>query len=118
LRAILHLIDSRHGPLEADFECFSVLKTLPDNVKYIVVLTKFDKLAAADVRKTDGIVKKIRSEVLARSNTSGLDKPAVSIVFTSAETRRGGCACWSAILDALSLEAPFDFSTLDPVQEV
>lgn len=106
LRAVFHLIDSRHGALDADYECFSVLKTLPEYVKYVVVLTKFDKLASSDLRKTNGIIQKIRSEALKYT-----DQP-VPILFTSSESREGGCAVWSAILDAISGEPAFDFSSL------
>ena len=105
LRAVFHLIDSRHGALDADYQCFSVLRTLPEHVNYIVVLTKFDKLATSDMRKTSGIVNKIRDEV-----TKYTDKQ-VSIIYTSSESRKGGCALWSAILNSVSEDSVHDFSS-------
>ena len=44
LRAVFHLVDSRHGLLSADEECLELLRTLPSNVEYVLVLTKVDKL--------------------------------------------------------------------------
>lgn len=43
LRLLFHLIDSRHGFLASDDDCLDLLKTLPDHVQYVVVLTKCDK---------------------------------------------------------------------------
>ena len=43
LRLLFHLIDSRHGFLASDDDCLDLLKTLPEHVQYVVVLTKCDK---------------------------------------------------------------------------
>jgi len=43
LRALFHLVDSRHGLLDADCDCLDLLPTLPAHVQYCIVLTKADK---------------------------------------------------------------------------
>lgn len=101
------MIDSRHGILDADSQCFSILKTLPAGVKYIVVLTKFDKLVSDDLRRTGSIVDKIRLQVLDYTDRK------IPIVFTSSESRVGGAALWSTILDAIADDEPIDFSLSD-----
>lgn len=49
LRCIFHLIDSRHGVLDADDECFDLLAELPEHVQYVVVFTKVDKLRSSEL---------------------------------------------------------------------
>jgi GTP-binding protein len=44
LSTVFHLVDSRHGLMEADNECFALLETLPPTCQYVVVLTKADKV--------------------------------------------------------------------------
>jgi len=44
LATVFHLVDSRHGVMEADNECFTLLETLPPTCQYVVVLTKADKV--------------------------------------------------------------------------
>ena len=43
LRIVFHLIDSRHGILDTDEDCLSLLEVLPPHVQYVIVLTKVDK---------------------------------------------------------------------------
>jgi GTP-binding protein len=43
LRIVFHLIDSRHGILDTDEDCLSLLEVLPEHVQYVIVLTKVDK---------------------------------------------------------------------------
>lgn len=43
LRVLFHLIDSRHGLLDADEDCLTLLGDLPDHVQYVLVMTKVDK---------------------------------------------------------------------------
>lgn len=43
LRIVFHLIDSRHGILDTDEDCLSLLAVLPPHVQYVIVLTKVDK---------------------------------------------------------------------------
>jgi GTP-binding protein len=43
LRIVFHLIDSRHGILDTDEDCLSLLAVLPEHVQYVIVLTKVDK---------------------------------------------------------------------------
>ena len=107
LRGIFHLVDSRHGLLDADEECLSLLTNLPPYVKYIIVLTKFDKLALEDKKRTTGMVNSIRREV--KNFNSNADVP---ILFTSSESRGGGSSVWSAMLDVMHQEDAFDFSTM------
>jgi GTP-binding protein len=37
LKVLFHLVDSRHGLLEADEECLSLLETLPNSITYIII---------------------------------------------------------------------------------
>ena len=104
LKALFHLVDSRHGILDADTQCFSILKSLPEHVKYIVVLTKFDKLLSDDLRRTASVVDKIKQETLKYTERN------VPILFTSSESRIGGATVWSAVLDAIAGQDPIDFS--------
>ena len=112
LRGIFHLIDSRHGLLDADEECLSLLSDLPSYVKYVVVMTKVDKLVSEDKRRMSNVVNKIRLEI-AKFNVNA----EVPILFTSSESKGGGSSVWSAMLDVLHQEQPFDFSSLQVPKE-
>ena len=107
LRGIFHLVDSRHGLLNADEECLSLLSSLPPHVKYVVVMTKVDKLIMEDNKRMSGVVQKIRMET--KRFNADADVP---IIFTSSETKWGGASIWSAILDIVHDEHAFDFSSL------
>ena len=106
------MIDSRHGLLDADEECLSLLSDLPSYVKYVVVMTKVDKLVSEDKRRMSSVVNKIRLEI-AKFNVNA----EVPILFTSSESKGGGSSVWSAMLDVLHQEQPFDFSSLQVPKE-
>ena len=93
LRVLFHLIDSRHGMLEADEECLSLLQTLPPHVQYCVVLTKADKRGGG--LKHD-YVDRINREIKKRTDRY------VPILLSSSETREGGVDIWSVLLDSIA----------------
>lgn len=65
LRMFFHLIDSRHGILDTDEDCLSLLEVLPDYVQYVIVLTKVDKHNTGvrrDVLESIAKVVKLRTE--------------------------------------------------------
>lgn len=93
LRVIFHLIDSRHGLLEADEQCLSLLPVILPETQYVIVLTKADKRGY-----NKGIVAKIRREIDAR-----VDNKFIPMILTSSETRYGGTALWSNLLDCIAV---------------
>ena len=100
LRVLFHLIDSRHGLLDADDDCLSLLDGLPDHVQYVLVLTKVDKRGGG-VRQD--ILDRVAAAVRARTS-----RP-VPIVHTSSETREGGAEMWSILVDAVAGEPSANF---------
>jgi GTP-binding protein EngB required for normal cell division len=98
LRVLFHLIDSRHGALEADGECFELLSSLPSHVLYVVVLTKIDKTRGQTINQR--IVDDIRSEINSRLTSSSSTRE-VPIIMTSSMTRDGGVFVWQQILRGL-----------------
>ena len=95
LRLIFHLVDSRHGLLKADEQCLSLLESLPDYVNYAIVLTKADKRASEG---REGIMRELREKLL---NYTSREVP---VILSSSETREGGPALWSVMLDSFSGE--------------
>ena len=102
LRVLFHLIDSRHGLLEADEECLSLLDNIPSHVEYVIVLTKVDKNRSSSINSDimnlnginantnglevvirNGIVDKIY-KVIAKRTTR-----VVPVLFTSSESKQG-----------------------------
>ena len=98
LRAVFHLVDSRHGLLEADEQCLGLLDSLPEHVNYIIILTKADKQRAGGAVRRD-IVNRIVREVERRGSKK------VPIILSSSESRQGGAAIWSNILDCVAGES-------------
>ncbi len=98
LRVLFHLVDSRHGLLDADEECLALLETLPEHVQYVVVLTKVDKQkgAAKDCGVRGYMLDQIYSQIAKRT------KRVVPILFTSSETKLGGATVLSTILDGVN----------------
>jgi GTP-binding protein len=94
LRVVFHLVDARHGLLQADEECLSILSDLPETVAYVIVLTKVDKLGGEVSRD---FINKIDREL--KSRRSG---QRTSILLTSSDTRVGGVDVWSVMLDAFN----------------
>lgn len=96
LRILFHLIDSRHGMLDADSDCLDLLPALPDYVQYCIVLTKADKRGGG---MRPDVFQRIQREVLLRTHGS---ERVVPILLSSSETREGGVEIWSTLLDAVS----------------
>lgn len=95
LRCVFHLVDSRHGLLEADDECLDLLRVLPEYVNYVIVFTKIDKLRTS---KRENMIKseilaKVREAVEMRTNRQ------VPIIYSSSETRLGGTELLTTILE-------------------
>ncbi len=114
LKTVFHLVDSRHGLLDADYECLSLLKSLPQNVKYTIVFTKVDKLGPSATKKaildgkteisdlllfstktdkeswpvSDNILLTLKDEVLKHCDEETNRK--IPVVFCSSESRVGG----------------------------
>jgi len=93
LRLVLHLVDSRHGLLDADKECLMLLENLPPTVQYAIVLTKADKKGGG---MKDFVLDGIQDEISKRTPRH------VPVLLTSSETREGGVGLWSLMLDAIA----------------
>jgi GTP-binding protein len=107
LTTLFHLIDSRHGMMDADLECFALIETLPPTCQYVVVLTKADKRGGA--RKVD-MIQDIRKELCRREiNNPVRAGIATPIVLTSSETKQGAPELWSIMLDSMADERPIGF---------
>ena len=70
-------------------------------------MTKVDKLVLDDKKRMTGIVQRIRTET--KRYNAEADVP---IIFTSSESKGGGACVWSAMIDILHQDQPFDFSSL------
>lgn len=93
LRAIYHLVDSRHGLLDADYECLNLIETLPEYVEYIVVFTKVDKLRMTlnqDVPISEGILRNTQRKLQEKFalNPFKSDKN-ITILYSSSHTKQG-----------------------------
>lgn len=111
LRLICHLVDSRHGAamrmlllciadlllglLAADEQCLALLRTIPDSVMYVLVLTKSDK------RGADGRAYAVQEMKERLREYTGRDVP---VILSSSETREGGMRIWAEMLDACAGE--------------
>lgn len=132
LRLLFHLIDSRHGFLASDDDCLDLLKTLPDHVQYVVVLTKCDKrgggmkvdmiesmqatlqrkmsarptiLESQDDYSSDPAILTSTVDVSQNSSTEQSKKSRrIPIIQTSSEYKEGGAELWSFIIDAVAGE--------------
>mmetsp|Transcript_23336 Transcript_23336/g.31944 ORF Transcript_23336/g.31944 Transcript_23336/m.31944 type:complete len:315 (-) Transcript_23336:46-990(-) len=114
LRVLFHLVDSRHGLMEADYECLDLVATLPSHVTYAIVFTKVDKtsggggdsgegskhhLRAAGLVMNNGMVDRVYREIAKRTTR------VVPLFFTSSESRQGGVDMWDFILTATTAKA-------------
>eukprot|EP01039_Chlorochromonas_danica_P008131 gene8131-8971_t len=97
LRCIFHLLDSRHGLMDADRECLSLLEKLPSSVDYVIVLTKTDKLKTASLSSKplvkQEILDRIEVEVTKRTDRR------IPLVFSSSESRMGGAELLTIVLE-------------------
>lgn len=84
LRLVVHLIDARHDPNQADLDLITLLEHA--RVPTLIVATKVDKLKASDRRRA---LKVLRDGL-------GLDEEALVIPF-SAITKEGLGELWSVI---------------------
>ncbi len=77
LRAVFHLIDSRHAPTARDEDVMALMRGGP--VPYLFVLTKTDKLSGNQRARSRAMFKTV------------LEKAAleVPVIFTSAKDKRG-----------------------------
>lgn len=92
LKRALVLIDSRHGIKEVDRDILDMLDAAA--VSYRVVLTKRDKISAAEA-----------DEVLARTQAEARKRPAAhpDILVTSSEKNEGIAELRAAVLEAVSV---------------
>jgi GTP-binding protein len=98
LRCVFHLIDSRHGILDADEDCLSLLDTLPEYVQYVIVFTKTDKLKVSAYQED-----MVKPELLLRVREvlSKRTKRHVPIIYSSSETKLGGASLLTTILESV-----------------
>lgn len=119
LAVLLHLIDSRVGAVDVDFDIFKMIKAGIDHrkrnglapIRYSVVLTKADK---KDGRRNlnhpeDPLVDRVRRQLLEATQDEDVAQ-STPILVTSSVTRRGRDAVWrqlryAAIPDAATLPA-------------
>lgn len=85
LRAVVQLIDSRHGMTKMDQELLALM--LESAAPHVIALTKSDKLSAAARQRA-------KADLKATLAPFGLDLP---IVVTSAEKRQGVSELWQWI---------------------
>lgn len=85
LRAVVHLIDSRHPPMEQDEDVMAFMRG--GDVPYLIALTKTDKLSNNQRQQSVARTKKVLAGM-------GLEVP---IVPTSAQTGRGVSKLWQWI---------------------
>lgn len=85
LRAVVHLVDSRHPPMEQDEDVMAFMHG--GDVPYLIALTKTDKLSNNQRQQSVARTKKVLAGL-------GLDVP---VLPTSAETGRGVKDLWQWI---------------------
>lgn len=85
LRAVVHLIDSRHPPMEQDEDVMAFMKG--GDVPYLIALTKADKLSNNQRQQSVARTKKVLADM-------GLEVP---IIPTSVQTGRGVKELWQWI---------------------
>lgn len=90
LRLVMHLVDARHKPNDADRALLDMLDEA--HVPALIVATKADKLRARDRKPA---LKQIRDEL-------ELDEDAL-IIFYSAETKEGVRDIWEVIDECLGI---------------
>jgi len=105
LRVLFHLVDSRHGLLEADKECLELLEGLPERVQYVIVLTKADKRGGGARRD---MIDNIKKELFLHTSRD------IPIILTSSDSRTGGAVLWSVLLDSIAGDVPNSFNSLLP----
>ena len=77
LRAVFHLIDSRHAPTALDEDVMALMRGGP--VPYLLVLTKTDKLSGNERARS-------RTRIANVLEKAALEAP---VIFTSAKDKRG-----------------------------
>lgn len=87
LKAVVQLIDARHGALENDIAMFEWLQF--HGLRTFVVLTKCDKVKQRDLAKTT------------KASAQAFDLLSESFLHFSAETQLGRSAMWSSIQSLL-----------------
>ncbi|MFA3782860.1 ribosome biogenesis GTP-binding protein YihA/YsxC [Melioribacteraceae bacterium 4301-Me] len=65
-RIAIHLIDSRHAPLQNDLILNSYLKNF--DIPYLVVLNKIDKLSQSEIEKSMSVIRKYFPELIFKEN--------------------------------------------------
>ena len=85
LRAVVHLIDSRHPPMEQDEDVMAFMRG--GDVPYVIALTKVDKLSNNQRQQSIARTKKVLADM-------GLEVP---ILATSSQTGRGVAELWQWI---------------------
>lgn len=85
LRAVVHLIDSRHPPMEQDEDVMAFMRG--GNVPYVIALTKVDKLSNNQRQQSVARTQRVLAGM-------GLEVP---VVPTSAQTGRGVQDLWTWI---------------------
>eukprot|EP01033_Poteriospumella_lacustris_P000820 gene820-583_t len=106
LRCIFHLIDSRHGVLDADDECFQLLETLPADVQYVVVFTKVDKLRGNNdnsrIHRGHPLSSPVSPAIYQglRDRLKAFTTRDIPVLFSSSETKRGVLSVLNTALQA------------------
>lgn len=105
LKCVFHLIDSRHGILESDYDCFDLLSILPPSVDYVVVFTKTDKFATRSSKKYfNGVSKQVLEKTKEELMRLTEGKREIPLLYTSSTHRDGGVDVLTAILNRITVE--------------
>lgn len=94
LRLLIHLIDSRHPPMDSDQDALILAADAP--LSYAIALTKCDKPKQRDLAHNEEEVRRMLAHY-------GMEAP---VIRTSAEKRRGAKELLSVIESALSGPPP------------
>jgi GTP-binding protein len=107
LKCVFHLIDSRHGILDSDYDCLDLLPLLPRNIEYIVVFTKVDKNSGgggtgsggnSSLLYYQGVSRQIIHQTQTELTRLAGEKREIPILFSSSEARTGAVDILSKIL--------------------
>jgi GTP-binding protein len=94
LKVVFHLIDSRHGPIDEDYNIMKQVKeNLPKNIAYVIVLTKADKNVKSNSKRNLG---KVSQDVMNTLSEAMVENGVANapVLITSAESKLGRDSLW------------------------
>jgi len=93
IRAVFHLVDARHGPIDEDVKIMrQVGETLPKHATYVVVLTKADKNVKDTNKKSGRVSKDVLNKL--RETMRGAKVGNSPVILTSSASKLGRDDIW------------------------